>query len=120
MNPDRFWGHVRKGPGCWIWRGALNDSGYGRVKVHGAIRSVHRVAYELAFGPIPENAWVRQRCGERACCRPGHLEVLEVTRLTPDDVDSIRGSFLPARRLAKIYHVSHTRIFQLRRCIGTG
>jgi len=119
MNPARFWRHVRKTEGCWIWEGALNDSGYGRVKVYGAIRSAHRVAYELSFAHIPKNAWVRQRCGERACCRPDHLELREVTRLTEADVDSIRASFLPGRHLARIYHVSQARIWQLKRCANT-
>jgi hypothetical protein len=120
MNPTRFWSHVRKTAGCWIWEGALNDSGYGRVKVCGAIRSAHRVAYQLSIGPIPKNAWVRQRCGERACCRPDHLELRDVTRLTEVAVDSIRASFLPGRHLARIYRVSHTRIFQIKRCIQMG
>lgn len=119
-DPSRFWSHVRRTPGCWYWEGTLNDCGYGRLKVHGALRSAHRVAYALAIGPVPAGALVRQRCGERACCRPDHLELLRLTRLTREQIEAIRGSLLPGRRLARIYHVSHTRIFQLKRCHETG
>ncbi len=34
----------------------------------------HRVAYELAIGPVPDGLVVDHLCFNRACVRPGHLE----------------------------------------------
>lgn len=33
----------------------------------------HRVAWEVAHGPVPEGLFVKQRCGNRPCCTPAHL-----------------------------------------------
>ena len=33
----------------------------------------HRVAWELACGPVPEGVRVCQKCGNRLCCNPAHL-----------------------------------------------
>lgn len=107
---DRFWRHVRKTEGCWYWEGALNDCGYGRVRVLGRLRAAHRVAYALAVGPVPANVQVRQACRERACCRPDHLYLFQAPRLTPEQVEAIKRSLLGARRLAPIYRVSVRRI----------
>lgn len=66
--------------GCWIWRGALNEHGYGtlalRRRTKGAeTQRVHRLMWEMHNGPIPEGLVVRHRCDVPACCNPDHLEV---------------------------------------------
>jgi hypothetical protein len=33
----------------------------------------HRVSYRISLGPIAEGHYVRQRCENRLCVRPGHL-----------------------------------------------
>ena len=118
VNALRFWSHVLwrddHPDSCAIWCGNLNELGYGRVRVQGRLRSAHRVAYELTVGPIPENAQVRQRCHDKACCRPEHLYLQPVVRLSPEQVEAILRSQLGARRLAPIYRVSVQRITQLK------
>ncbi|GAA1639160.1 hypothetical protein GCM10009700_27650 [Brevibacterium sanguinis] len=64
--------------GCVVWVGALQsgkDGGYGYLKLGGASRRVHRLTYELHFGPIPDGMLVDHRCGVRSCINPDHLRL---------------------------------------------
>ena len=61
--------------GCIIFTGSLDTSGYGLIGVGGSgnIRKAHRVAYEDAFGPIPDGLQVLHRCDFRCCVNPDHM-----------------------------------------------
>jgi hypothetical protein len=59
--------------GCWSWTGAPTAAGRGVIQVSGKTTYVHRLAYELWVGPIPEGLWVLARCNNPICCRPKHL-----------------------------------------------
>lgn len=76
--PSRFWSKVRQGPGCWEWTAALDMAGYGCFGMATASgwrsRKAHRVAYELAVGPIPEGLHLDHLCRNRRCVKPAHLE----------------------------------------------
>lgn len=65
-------------PGCWLWTGAKNWTGYGQrsVRVDGKVRTAraHRMAYELLVGPIPEGLTIDHLCRVRHCVNPDHLE----------------------------------------------
>lgn len=70
-----FWRlvHPEAISGCWLWHGSLDSSGYGQARVRGkAVRS-HRVSFELANGPIPDEMCVCHRCDVPACVNPDHL-----------------------------------------------
>lgn len=71
---------------CWIWRGAPDAAGYGRIRVGGVQRYVHRVAYELFVGSIPEGLTIdhvaARGCVSRACMRPAHLEAVTLAENT--------------------------------------
>lgn len=69
---------------CYEWQGALTYNGYGRIGVNGKVQRVHRVAYELAHGPIPEGIVVCHRCDNPRCCNPDHL-FLGTTQENVDD-----------------------------------
>jgi hypothetical protein len=70
---ERFWGHVSKGDGCWVWTGECRG-GYGRFRTVGrASVRAHRYAWALVNGPIPDGALVLHRCDNRPCVRPEHL-----------------------------------------------
>jgi hypothetical protein len=62
--------------GCWQFTGCLNRDGYGRFYSEGKSWLAHRVAYELANGPIPAGLTVDHTCNNRACIRYEHLEAV--------------------------------------------
>lgn len=67
-----FWAKVRKGPECWLWEGGVRGE-YGQVKWNREVTQAHRVAYELAFGPVLAGVLVLHRCDVKLCVRPTHL-----------------------------------------------
>lgn len=71
--PERMEAHTQKSDGCWVWTARIGENGYGRVKVGRQTKLAHRVAYELAVGPIPAGMDLDHECHNRACVRPSHL-----------------------------------------------
>jgi len=84
----RFWAKVQKSPdpdGCWIWTGAKQKNGYGKLGAGGRGRETllaHRVSWEMHNGLAPEGMQVLHDCDKRypagdtnyrACVRPDHL-----------------------------------------------
>jgi len=75
--PDRFWGKVDKTDGCWLWKAAIGDDGYGRFNLSGGGQIMaHRMAYKLVKGEIPEGLVIDHVCRNRGCVNPWHLEAV--------------------------------------------
>lgn len=72
---DRFrTGVDMRGPDdCWPWTKGCLPGGYGALWDGGNNRGTHRIAWELANGPIPDGLWVLHRCDNPPCCNPAHL-----------------------------------------------
>jgi hypothetical protein len=122
----RFVRHV--GPitehGCILWTGTLNTAGYGVLTVRPRrLVMAHRVAWEIANGPIPEGIQVLHACdkffppgdiGYRRCVNPCHLhlggpqqnsadkvaagrhrrgETSNLSKLSAEDVRAIRARY---------------------------
>lgn len=69
-----LWARVDKGDGsgCWMWRGS-KPRGYGHLRASGRTYAVHRLAYSLTYGPIPDGLDVAHRCDNPPCVNPAHL-----------------------------------------------
>lgn len=74
----RFWPKVAIGNAhdCWEWQAFVRPDGYGHfwIPARKLMIGSHRVAYELAVGPIPEGLQLDHLCRNTRCCNPAHLE----------------------------------------------
>jgi HNH endonuclease len=59
--------------GCWIWMRAVDEDGYGRIKVKNSNRGAHKRSYEEFVGPVPDGIFVCHRCDIPSCVNPHHL-----------------------------------------------
>lgn len=71
--------------GCYVWMGAINQKGYGRISHNGARTVVHRLTYTFRHGPVPEGKDLDHLCRVTGCINPDHTE--PVTRL----INTVRG-----------------------------
>lgn len=67
-----FQKHIYHEPnsGCWLWSGADNGNGYGKFRG----KYAHRIAYEIANGPIQNNLHIDHLCRVPCCVNPDHME----------------------------------------------
>jgi len=61
--------------GCWLYQGFVHKppNSYGDMSYRGVNTRVHRLAYVLWKGPIPEGLDVCHTCDVKHCCNPEHL-----------------------------------------------
>lgn len=74
---ERLTEKTRRDGDCIVWTGAVRPTGYGVIGLERqGVGSVHRVAYELAMGPIPAGLHIDHLCRNRLCVNPEHLEAV--------------------------------------------
>ena len=64
---------VHQTNGCLEWQPPVDKDGYGHICVYGKVVGVHRLAWELAYGPISGGLHVLHHCDNPPCCEPTHL-----------------------------------------------
>lgn len=74
---DRFWSKVAmSADGCWTWKASVNPHGYGQFMLPGhRLTRAHRLAWQIANGPLPDGAVVMHRCDNPPCVNPEHLAI---------------------------------------------
>ena len=116
---------------CWLWCGAVNEDGYGLMKVDGRKRRVHRLSYTWFAGEIG-NLCVLHKCNTPACVRPDHLylgtqqnrmrngksvkgERNGMARLTEKQVKEIRASDMSLKDIAYVYAIAVPTVSNIRK-----
>lgn len=79
--------------GCWLWLGVIGGAGYGRIKYKGQPWIVHRLAWTVHKGTIPEGAMVCHKCDVRSCINPDHLYIGDQETNMSDMVQRSRQAF---------------------------
>lgn len=114
---DRFWSRVdvRGMDECWPWIGrAVSGVGvfdYGEGEEHHRI-AAHRAAAVIAGGMKIEGVRLRQRCGNRLCCNPSHLDCPSQT-IAPPGGDTYNHSERNQFSLGPMGEPFHTALMPL-------
>jgi hypothetical protein len=130
---QRFWRMVSVGgpDDCWEFKGHRRENGYGWFSYNGKSTNAHRIAYTLTHGEIEEAMFVCHSCDNPPCCNPRHLWLGTsadntsdmdakgrrrsipqhgskhgLSKLTEDDVISIRGSDASPTEIARAFGVT--------------
>lgn len=94
--------------GCWRWTGAHRAGGYAVIWDGERTRQAHRVAYEVAIGPIPEGLQIdhvkARGCAHRDCVNPAHLEAVTCQ-------ENLRRGDGPSARAQRQTHCIHGHEF---------
>ena len=137
---ERLYARAESRGDCLEWTGNKDCNGYGRMKIEGQPMLVHRVAWELHNGPIPEGICVLHRCDNPPCIKLSHLfigtindnvqdciqkgrdrkrglkgEDHNLAKLTEAQVIKIRNSDERGVDLARRYNVTQTTISDIRK-----
>lgn len=74
--------------GCWLWQKFVmpEPNAYGQIYALGKDQRVHRVAYLLWKGPIPEGKVVCHSCDVKHCCNPDHLWLGTISDNKQDEI----------------------------------
>lgn len=108
---------------CILWQGARHDrDGWGLIKVDGKVKRVHRVAWEIENGPIPEGAKVRHTCPNRNCWNTAHLVLGDQPEAEPevsievddDEVAEMRAMYEDGRALKTIANEFDVSVHEVR------
>lgn len=67
---------VEKTDSCWLWMGALDTKGYGKLTIDKKTVAAHRASFVYHKGPIPDELCLDHICEMVRCVNPDHLEAV--------------------------------------------
>ena len=72
----RLWSFISPEPnsGCWLWTGAISDTGYGNFYLNRKTVNAHKLLYQALREPVPAGLELDHKCRIRSCVNPDHLE----------------------------------------------
>lgn len=116
LSQQKFWNKVRRTMGCWIWQGAILQSGYGCHSTDGKLWRAHRLSYILVKGSIPQGLNVLHKCDNPRCVNPSHLFLGNQSDNLFDSIAKGRNGGGENHRYAKL---TNGKVKLIRRLTGT-
>lgn len=106
--------------GCWEWKLSKTGSGYGTCTIKKKQFFMHRSAWELFNGPIPEGLWVLHKCDNPPCCNPDHLFIGTATDNVQDMLAKQRRGLVPTTCQKRLAKLTAKQVVQIRTLYGSG
>lgn len=70
----RFFEKITESGDCWIWLGAVSNSGYGSFWSDNKSKLAHRWSYSFFRGDLLGDLHLDHLCRNKLCCNPEHLD----------------------------------------------
>jgi integrase len=92
LDQAAFEAKLKLSRGHHIWTGTTDAGGTGQLRIDGKLRTAAQVAWEIAFGEIPEGHRIYSCPDERLCVRSEHLRLKRYGKPKPSQPVSAKRS----------------------------
>lgn len=110
---QRFWSHVEKTDGCWLWTGTVGRNGYGvmqRGRRGEGLVTTHRLSFEIHHGTVPAGMVVMHSCNNKRCVNPSHISAGTYSQ---NNIDALNdGLRKPAAHCAAFGSLTNAKLSQ--------
>jgi len=113
---EEYWARTDRSGSCWLWLGRRSKEGYAQLAHQWRVYSVHRIAWEIAYGHIPLDKAVYHTCATKHCVNPQHLRLdalLVPAKLTGERHPAVKISDADAAKVVMRYAAGGVTMDQL-------